>query len=129
MTRISQSGFRSFAPAVLAASLLFLGVSDASASCLAAWLCPPPSADDCASAHRAGASWQGAPEVCSFEARVDRASQKLNSVQLPVFDEVAVRPDGISAENLQKTIHAFSAEAADHGPPLPLYRLQAALLL
>lgn len=129
MPKTSLRFFRRFAPAALAASLLFLAVSDAGASCLAAWLCPPPAAADCAGSHSAGDAWQAAPAGCSFEARVDRAFRKLDPVQLLLLDGV-VAPSSLASPRSSARAHrAGSGSVSDLNPPPTLHRLQAPLLI
>jgi hypothetical protein len=129
MRNTTQRSFRRIAPAVLLGSLLFLGLSDASASCLAAWLCPPAAAPDCAGEHRSGEAWRANSELCTFEPRVDRASQKLDSIRLHLFDAAAAPFAGPSVEMLAQAVLDMPGDPADRSPPPPLYRLQAALLL
>ncbi len=129
MKNTTQRSFRRLAPAVLVASLLFLGLSDASASCLAAWLCPPAAAPDCAGDHPSSQGWQAGSELCTFEARVDRASQKLDSVRLPLLGAADAPFAGPSVETPAQAPRAVLRDVPDRSPPRPLYRLQAALLL
>lgn len=78
----TQRSVKRFAPAVLAASLLFVVVSDAEASCLAAWLCPSAAQHDCSRDGSTRSTWQAGSEVCSYELSVDRFPQKLEAKRL-----------------------------------------------
>ncbi len=128
MDHLSQSRFRRLAPAVLALSLLFLGVSDASAGCLAAWLCPPAAAEDCAHGADAAGTWEPAPVACGFDARMENASKKTDLVQLSVPSDVLQDP--ASPQACCSIIPALTSGAGPErsaGPPL--YRLEHALLI
>ena len=78
----AQRSLRRFAPAVLAASLLFAVVCDAEASCLAAWLCPSSAQQACSGDGSTGPAWQAGSEVCSYGPSVDRFPQKLDVKRL-----------------------------------------------
>jgi len=127
---LSQTFFLRFAPAVLATLLLLAAVSDASASCLAAWLCPPPAARDCGQGHNAALSLESQSDSCGFEAAVDRASQKLTGTfRLEIFD-VALPFFARNAEAAASPVAVFySLGLSPPGPPHALYTLQAALLI
>jgi hypothetical protein len=124
----TQTSFRRFAPAVLAASLLFLAVSDAGASCLAAWLCPPPAVDDCAGQHVGSSSWAPVSTVCSFEARVDAASRASDRLELNVFPLIAPSFADAPVAEIRLGSHSQILHASSPDPP-PLHALQRPLLI
>jgi len=129
MTRRSRL-LQLFAPGVLTASLLFLVVSDASASCLAAWLCPPQTAEDCAHGSAGERTWEQANEACTFEGRVDRASQKMERMEvklLPVLVPFLTTPRYSVLSLPAETGHGH--DPFRRAPPPPLFQLQEALLL
>jgi hypothetical protein len=130
MPRLTRSAFLRFAPAVLALSLVFVTVTDAAASCLAAWLCMPAGPPPCAHQSASSMAWEPGVDACGFERRVDPAAPRLD---IPTFD---VRPPAAAIEPTAPVARLLGIEAPPHpatGPPRalsqPLYRLQHVLLI
>jgi hypothetical protein len=130
MTRTTQACFRRFAPCVLAASLLFVVLSDAAAGCLAAWICSPPQQEECEGMAADAAFMPGGAGVCAFKLRIDHAF-RLEPIALKLIP--AASP---SLEDPYRLLvgrlgarPSSPGSAQDSGPPLPLYRLQSSLLI
>lgn len=128
MDHLSQSRFRGLAPAVLGLSLLFLAVSDAGAGCLAAWLCPPAAAEDCAHGTDAPGTWEPAPVACGFEARMENASKKTDLIQLVVLADIPQDP-GSPQGHSSTAFEAVSGVRPERSARPALYRLEHALLI
>lgn len=128
MPNTSQRRFRRFAPAVLSLSVLFLGVSDAGAQCLAAWLCPQRAAEECADSHGGPLAWTADSGACSFEARLDRPSPSPDRVKLDISAHGAPAFATPADRHSFAELQALPPLRADRRSP-PLYRLTSSLLI